>query len=90
MTATAELDPLLTTDFIQEMVKQMRAIDSYGTYDGWLTNKPIVVTSLLPSAVVASALLLGAFTLSSTSNRRAPAQRGRPPSSRCGSRRHTA
>ena len=28
-------DPLLSTDFIQEMAKQMRAIDSYGTYDGW-------------------------------------------------------
>jgi probable nitrogen fixation protein len=39
MTATAEIeksaDPLLTTDYIKEMVKQMRAIDSYGTYDGW-------------------------------------------------------
>lgn len=34
-TAVAEQDPILTTDFIQEMVKQMRAIDSYGTYDGW-------------------------------------------------------
>lgn len=33
--ATAERDPLLDTDFIQEMVKQMRAIDSYGTYDQW-------------------------------------------------------
>lgn len=35
MTAVAELDPILETDFIKEMVKQMRAIDSYGTYDGW-------------------------------------------------------
>jgi probable nitrogen fixation protein len=38
-TATAELAPpgadILSTDFIREMVKQMRAIDSYGTYDGW-------------------------------------------------------
>lgn len=34
-TAVAEQDPIFTTDFIQEMVKQMRAIDSYGTYDGW-------------------------------------------------------
>lgn len=33
--ATLELDPILETDFIKEMVKQMRAIDSYGTYDGW-------------------------------------------------------
>jgi probable nitrogen fixation protein len=35
LAATAELDPLLTTDFVQEMTKQMRAIDTYGTYDGW-------------------------------------------------------
>jgi hypothetical protein len=38
-TAAAELDkttdPILETDFVKEMVKQMRAIDSYGTYDGW-------------------------------------------------------
>jgi probable nitrogen fixation protein len=34
-TATIERDPILDTDFIKEMVKQMRAIDSYGTYDGW-------------------------------------------------------
>ncbi|BCK87083.1 hypothetical protein MIZ01_0853 [Sideroxyarcus emersonii] len=40
-------DPLLSTDFIQEMVKQMRAIDSYGTYDGWPVERilaPYVVT----------------------------------------------
>lgn len=35
MNAPAEFDPLIETDFIKEMVKQMRAIDSYGTYDGW-------------------------------------------------------
>lgn len=34
-TATTERDPILETEFIKEMVKQMRAIDSYGTYDGW-------------------------------------------------------
>jgi probable nitrogen fixation protein len=27
-------DPLLDTDFIREMVRQMRALDSYGQYDG--------------------------------------------------------
>jgi probable nitrogen fixation protein len=40
-------DPLLSTDFIMEMAKQMRAIDSYGTYDGWPTDRilaPYVVT----------------------------------------------
>jgi probable nitrogen fixation protein len=45
--ATAELDPIVTTDFIQEMVKQMRAIDSYGTYDGWPAERilaPYVLT----------------------------------------------
>jgi probable nitrogen fixation protein len=39
MTETAELDPILTTDYIKEMVKQMRAIDSYGTYDDWSVEK---------------------------------------------------
>ena len=40
-------NPLLDTDFIKEMVKQMRAIDSYGTYDGWPADRilaPYVVT----------------------------------------------
>lgn len=27
-------DPILETDFIKEMVRQMRALDSYGQYDG--------------------------------------------------------
>lgn len=38
---------LLNTDFIKEMVKQMRAIDSYGTYDGWPSDRilaPYIVT----------------------------------------------
>jgi probable nitrogen fixation protein len=42
-----EQDELMSTDFIKEMVKQMRAIDSYGTYDGWPTERilaPYVVT----------------------------------------------
>jgi probable nitrogen fixation protein len=39
MTETLELDPIFTTDFIKEMVKQMRAIDSYGTYDEWTLEK---------------------------------------------------
>ena len=30
----APADPLLETDFIREMVRQMRALDSYGQYDG--------------------------------------------------------
>ena len=43
---TASDDPLLETDFIREMVRQMRALDSYGQYDG----KP--VTSLLEPFVL--------------------------------------
>ena len=42
-----EQDALLSTDFIKEMVKQMRAVDSYGTYDGWPSDRvlaPYVVT----------------------------------------------
>jgi len=42
-----EQDDLMSTDFINEMVKQMRAIDSYGTYDGWPAERilaPFVVT----------------------------------------------
>ena len=38
MTETT-LDPILTTDYIKEMVKQMRAIDSYGTYDDWTVEQ---------------------------------------------------
>lgn len=40
-------DPVLETDFIQEMVKQMRAIDTYGTYEGMDTLQildPFVLT----------------------------------------------
>lgn len=47
MNQAAELDPLLSTDFVKEMVKQMRAIDSYGTYDGWPVDRilaPYIVT----------------------------------------------
>lgn len=28
-------DPVLDTDFIKEMVRQMRALDTYGTQNGW-------------------------------------------------------
>jgi len=40
-------DPIMETDFIKEMVKQMRALDSYGTYDGWTVERilqPYIVT----------------------------------------------
>lgn len=45
--ATLDLDPILETAFIKEMVKQMRALDSYGTYDGWPVTRilaPYVLT----------------------------------------------
>lgn len=40
-------DPVLESDFVTEMVRQMRAIDAYGTYDDWSVNKildPFVMT----------------------------------------------
>lgn len=40
-------DPVLTTDFGSELIKQMRAIDTYGTYDDWSMEKildPFIMT----------------------------------------------
>ena len=40
-------DPIFETDFIKEMVRQLRALDSYGTYDGQPVEKllePLVLT----------------------------------------------
>ncbi len=40
-------DPLLDSDFANEMVRQMRAIDTYGTYDNWPTARilePFILT----------------------------------------------
>ena len=40
-------DPVMDSDFVIEMVRQMRAIDAYGTYDNWSVNKildPFVMT----------------------------------------------
>lgn len=40
MTALAEpVADLLGADFIKEIDKQMRALDTYGTYDGWTVEK---------------------------------------------------
>lgn len=42
-----EDDPVLETDFAREMVRQMRAIDTYGSYDEWPVAKilsPFVLT----------------------------------------------
>ena len=43
----AEDDPVLVSEFMAEMVKQMNAIDTYGTYEGWSKAKildPFVLT----------------------------------------------
>ena len=45
--AIQDKDPLLETDFAKQMVRQMRAIDTYGTYDDWSIAKilePFVLT----------------------------------------------
>jgi probable nitrogen fixation protein len=45
--ATIAKDPILETDFIKEMVRQMRALDTYGTYNGWSLEKildPFILT----------------------------------------------
>ena len=42
-----EDDPALESDFAREMVRQMRAIDTYGSYDDWPVAKilkPFVLT----------------------------------------------
>ena len=40
-------DPIFETDFVKEMARQMRALDTYGTYQGWSVEKilaPYVLT----------------------------------------------
>lgn len=37
--AAPAADLLLQSDFIKEMDKQMRALDSYGNYDGWSVER---------------------------------------------------
>lgn len=47
MTEVVAEEGLMSSDFIKEINKQMRALDSYGTYDGWPVErvlKPYVVT----------------------------------------------
>ena len=44
---TVVADPILETDFIREMARQMRALDTYGSYSGWSVEKildPFVLT----------------------------------------------
>lgn len=45
--AIAQDDPILESAFVTEMVRQMRAVDTYGTYDTWPVEKilaPFVLT----------------------------------------------
>jgi len=47
MTEAVATDPILETDFVKEMARQMRALDTYGTYQGWSVEKilsPYVLT----------------------------------------------
>ena len=47
MTEAIAVDPIFETDFVKEMARQMRALDTYGTYDGWTVEKildPYVLT----------------------------------------------
>ena len=40
-------DPIFETDFVREMARQMRALDTYGSYNGWTVEKildPYVLT----------------------------------------------
>jgi probable nitrogen fixation protein len=44
---TENLAPLFETDFVKEMARQMRALDTYGNYAGWTVEKildPFVLT----------------------------------------------
>ena len=52
--AVLDKDPILDTDFIKEMARQMRALDTYGTYQGWSVEKildPYVLTTERKAAI---------------------------------------
>lgn len=47
MSDTTTIDPIFSTDFVKEMARQMRALDTYGTYTGWTVEKildPYIMT----------------------------------------------
>jgi probable nitrogen fixation protein len=49
-TLIANDDPVLSTDFAIEMLRQMRALDSYGSYDTWTPAKilePFILTKAM-------------------------------------------
>ncbi|MDR3055961.1 MAG: NifX-associated nitrogen fixation protein [Zoogloeaceae bacterium] len=44
---STETDPIFETDFIKEMTRQVRALDTYGTCNGWSPEKllaPFILT----------------------------------------------
>lgn len=50
----AENDSNLNSDIVQDMIKQLRAIDTFGTYDGWTDAKiidPVVLTKERKQAI---------------------------------------
>ncbi|MDR2365068.1 MAG: NifX-associated nitrogen fixation protein, partial [Zoogloeaceae bacterium] len=45
--STETTDAIFETDFIKEMVRQVRALDTYGQYSGWPPGKilePFILT----------------------------------------------
>ena len=47
-------DPIFETDFVKEMARQMRALDTYGTYAGWGVDQildPYVMTKERKAAI---------------------------------------
>lgn len=49
-----EDDPYLKSDIVQDMIKQLRAIDTFGSYDGWTEAKiidPLVLTKERKQAI---------------------------------------
>lgn len=47
--AIADTDPVLETEFAKEMVRQMRAVDTYGTHDAWPVAKILAPFVLTPA-----------------------------------------
>ena len=54
MTEAIAADPIFQTDFVKEMARQMRALDTYGTYQGWTVEKildPYILTKERKAAI---------------------------------------
>lgn len=53
-------DPLMTSDIVVEMLKQLRAMDTYDTYEGWSEEKiidPLIMTKERKREILSSATL---------------------------------